>query len=65
MLKQDWGSVTIQDKETFLVSVILVVFCCFFFHVCVFNYISGLVEREKQDYHVKKVTFQNRTDAAS
>lgn len=49
MLKQDSESVTVQDKETFLVSVKLV-----FFHVRVFNYVSGLVERDKQDYHGKK-----------
>lgn len=49
VLKQDSESVTVQDKETFLVSVILV-----FFHVRVFNYVSRLVERDKQDYHGKK-----------
>ena len=49
MLKQDSESVTMQDKETFLVSVILV-----FFHVRVFNYGCRLVERDKQDYHGKK-----------
>lgn len=49
MLKQDSESVTVQDKETFLVSVILV-----FFHVHVFNYVSRLVERDKQDYRGKK-----------
>lgn len=49
MLKQDSESVTVLDKETFLVSVILV-----FFHVHVFNYVSRLVERDKQDYHGKK-----------
>ena len=55
MLKQDRESVTVQDKETFLVSVILV-----FFHVCVFNYVSRLVERDKQDYHGKKNTHHAR-----
>lgn len=49
MLKQDSESVTIQDKETFLVSVILV-----FFQARVFNYVSRLVERDKRDYHGKK-----------
>lgn len=49
MLKQDRESTTIQDKETFLVSMKLV-----FFHGHVFNYVSRLVERDKQDYHGKK-----------
>lgn len=49
MLKQDSESVTVQDKETFLVSVKRV-----FFHVRVFNYVSRLVERDKQDYRGKK-----------
>lgn len=38
-----------SDKETFLVSVILV-----FFQLHVFNYVRRLVERDKQDYHGKR-----------
>lgn len=48
MLKQDTESAIIQDKETFLVSMKLVLF-----HVYVFNYVSRPVERDKQDYHGK------------
>lgn len=53
MLKQDSESITVQDKETFLVSVKL-------FYVHVFNYVSRLVERDKQDYHGKKNTHHAR-----
>lgn len=42
VLKQDSENVTVRDKDTFLVSVILV-----FLHVRVFNYVPRLVEREQ------------------
>lgn len=52
MLKQDSESATIQDKETFLVSVILV-----FFHVHVFNYVCrGCWERQARLPWKKKKT---------